>query len=366
MSRGTKVLPFDLADATRQPQSVDRKHVKVTTIPAEARDLVRLFLDDEDHGIVAPGDVFRACAGGTYSKIALQAPVMAGTVEVVCSNDDSIPFPNARPAVGGACTLRRLMEWLYLPHQPWQDNVGGFPLNGLAMPGGIVTQMWTVEGNEPDIVARGHRCVRMKPAGGSSSALSAFSLPWQRKVVEPGARGATIISRLTPRIVSCKVSVNLSTETTVAKSTECGLQFAQGRGTGENFAGGNAGFAIVRDGVAGAGAWWLFVARDGDANPLSITAALPRPAGATVLTPTRFAVEITEADPIAGRDGIVSVYVNDELAQQYADMDDFPPAADLVDSTGLDLRLIDEGATVNALRWSRFRLAVDASVNGDE
>lgn len=370
-ARDYQVVVIDLsADHSVTPvrkDSLKYKHVFVADLPPAAVGLVKIGLDGGDPIPVAAGMRLSACTGSPFTDIEVMSPAVGGTLTLVLSNEDVVPFASAGSASGGT-TLRRILEWMWYPLTPTGaaspfDQVGHTAA-------GVPFQMWGTEtggaGLVPVIDVRGHRCGRCRPNGGSSGVLCSASFPWQRLLAEAGGGGGTIFSRLTPRLASFTIAANLRNDGTGAKSLGTGLQLAQGRGTQENISGGNAGFGVVRDGVAGAGGWWRFVSRAVDAAGLTIDDALPRGAQLDVRTWTRFRVEVAEADPKLGRNGVVSVFVDGTLFRRYTDMTLFPPAWDGVDSTGLDLRLIDEGATADALCFSRARVAVDAFTNGDE
>lgn len=364
LGRGTQREIFPLAAShttTPQAKVINHKYIFISRLSSALNGLVRVRLDGTDMGFAKEGRRYDACEGEVYREMAFFHPALAGEMEVLACNGDSIPSDGGGGDLNGA-TLRRVLDLWYGPTLPAQ-NMSAPPFNGFAV-GGAVVPMFTVEtagfGAQPLVTVRGHRCIICQPTAGASGLLATYSHPWQRLRLEGGGGGAQLASRLSARWNSMKVSALLRRDGLGAKSIGTGLQLAQGRGSQENISGGNAGAGIVADGAD----WWQFVARAVDAGPFTITDPLPRIPGFDALAWCRFGLEVVDADPIAGIEGSILVTVNGVPFASYAAAN-FWPAFNGADSTGTDIRLIDEGANADALCFSHVNIAVDSFSGGE-
>lgn len=363
--RDYSVLLFDLSSAANRGRDVDCKYVFVSQLSAAALEQVQLAIDGGNPITIARGDRLTSCTGGTIRRIEVVSPIIGGTLELLLSNEALVPLASGGAGSGAA---DRILDVWWLPHNPCGSG-DPFVVDGIGG-GGLWPLLFSIEGNAPAMNVRGHRCGELRPAGAQSGVLSAISFPWQRLIAEGGAGGVTMTDRLARRVLAQRVSVNLRCASTGAKVPEgAGLQIAQGRGTLENLSGNNAGMGIVPDLVAGAASWWRFVVRPLDGAGLSVNVALPRPAGADRTQLARFGLELVNPDPRVGKNGTVNVYCNRVLVQSFTDMSLFPPACDLAGppaSTGFDVRVIDQGANVDAVYFDHFHQAIAADVGSDE
>lgn len=367
--RDYSVLEFDLASNVKpRRDSLAYKYAFVSKLPAVAAELVKVRIDGGDPITIARGDRLTACAGGAIGVIEVVAPQLSGTLEITLSNEGLVPLASGG-AAGGADAPRRLVEAWWLPHLPAQ---AGDPFQAAALPAGA--PFWSVvnsagAGLPPVMASRGMRCAQaITGAGGASGFLGSPAWPWQRKRVEVGVTGASMLSRVGARILSFNVEFLLRCDgqgnSHGGAGLGTGLQLLQGRGTAANLSGGVAGLGIVRDNVAGAGAWWRFVACAIDGGGLTIDLPLPQPAGFDVRKWTRARLELVDADPIAARDGTVNVYLDDAFALGFDDMASFPPASDGALRTGMDFQCIGESLQADCLFWTRGHWWIDSVIGG--
>lgn len=371
--RSLKVLSFDTTSAIANagPRPIECKYLKVHSVPNGGDNVILYRVDGGDWILAHQGDVLKACAGDAFSQLEVQSPALAGAIVFLAGNDDAIPLAGSSPA--SAPGSSKLLEAFWLPHL----SVGAgdhMDLNVAALPGGA--PFWSAVnigglGTMPVITVRGARCaLSITNAGGSSGFIGSPSFSWQRLRAEPGAGGATTLSRMLPRMAAFNIAFDLRCEgqgnSHGGAGQGTGLQLLQGQGTAASLSGNVAGFGVVRDGAAGAGAWWRFVARAIDAGALTVDQALTKPAGSDVRKWCRFRIEIADADPIAGRDGLVNVYQNEIQVGAFNNMVLFPPSSDGANRTGLDWQVIGESLQADALTWSRGHWWFDSQVGAAE
>ncbi len=362
--RDYQVLTFDLS--TGQPPRADQltaKNIFVADMPDAANGEAFIALDGGEAIPVRRGDRFTVCDDNNLVKsITVTSSPLSGSLILLITSGDIVPLASGGSAA--PASLARLLDLTWLPHQPVAAGQP-FIVDGLAG-SALFPLLWTVEGNAPKMNARGHKCGDLRPGGGTSGVLSAISFAWQRKLIEPGAGGAQLFHQLAARTVSYRVGCALFCESTNAKTIGSGLQIAQGRGTQENLSGNTAGLGIVPDTNAGATSWWRFIARAVDGGPLTIDQPLPRPLAGTRNGWGHFGIELVDANPLTGQDGRVNVYQGGIPVFSSSNMNLFPPASDGVDSTGFDVRVVDQGADADRVFFSHFHQAIDAAIGGDE
>lgn len=360
-----KVEVFDLAtdrSVQDEPRDCGFRFVAVAQLP-DGFSGVEVALDDDGTFIPINGLIggLKACSDEGWRRIRVRNNPTSGLLKLLCTNEP-VPLIGAGPTGGGA-TLRRLFECYHHPLTPAQaggafDGTGHGP-GGAPFAGFLATEVGGA-GLVPVTSVRGHRCIHLRPNAGTSGVLCAVSFPWQRLLAEPTGFGATLGTRRFPRLASYRVDVALRREAAApGKTVGTGLQLNPGNGTLENISGGNAGIGIVGDGAD----WWQLVARAVNAGPFTVVEAVPR------VTPdcTRWlsvGLELVDADPANGRDGKVIAHVAGVPFASFTDMSLFPPAFDGVVATGLDVRVIDEGAAADSLQYSDFHVAIDSVAGG--
>jgi hypothetical protein len=371
-ARSPKVVTFLLTGVLQTLPVGAYLHVKVGSMPAAAAGLVLLGLDDGPPEIpLSPGDIWRSCDGSPITKLSVMSPALGGALVLVLSNEDAVPFSGSG---GGGGDARRILEGWWLPHQTGGAG-GALTISGLGVNNGLFFDSFSatgVTGLVPQLTVRGLRCGQCRPlANGSSGAHLAVAWPWMRRVDELplGAGGRKLGGRLGARIAAFNVAFDLLLDGVPSnKALGSGLQFVQGDGTIADLGGVVAGFGIVRDGVAGAAGWWRFVARAVDAGALTISRALPTPAGVDATEWIRVRLEVADADPVAGHDGQVNVYLNETPVLSFADMSLFPPSwnGGAGTRTGFDVILIDGSPQADALCFARGHWWLDSVIGGAE
>lgn len=369
MARSPRAQRYDLSaqDTTTTPdmREIPGRHVYVAAVSPAAAGVARLFIDGTDHGPIRRGLKWVACEGAEFQRVGIASPILAGEVELIVSGADSVPFDSG-DADSGAQDARRVAEGFWIPHQPAQV-AGPFPLTDVRGDPFWSSLVNGGAGAVPVLTARNLRCGLARPnAGGASGALMAISWPWARLRAEGGALGGELLSSVHPRVLSYNVEMLLRCEAQGNSHAVhgTGLMFMQGNGAGApSLSGGIAGFGVVRDAVAGAGAWWNTVIRNADAAPAQVD-PLPPPVGADVAKWCHFRIEVVDADPAAGRDGLVNVYQDYQLVGAYTNMALFPPSNNGATRTGLDVYVLNNSQAVDALTWARVHYWIDSLVGG--
>jgi hypothetical protein len=373
MSRSYKVIPVDLTTgAPTAPVEIGAyKYLYVASMPPGAEGAVLIGIDKDSADFpLRTGLVLGACDGAPIARAQLASPPFAGLLLLAACNEDLRPFSGGSAATGAA-DLRRVMEQWWLPGKSAAAG-GAFEVTGWP----ATDPFWSASnlagaGLAPIMTVRNMRCALALPqAGGQSGFIGLFSWPWARLRAEPGVGGGTLLARTHPRVLSFNLEMLLRCDGQGASHAvgglATGMQLLQSDGTKANLAGNIAGFGIVRDGVAGALAWWRFVACALDGAGLSINVPLPRPLGADVRRWARFRIEVADADPVSGREGRVNVYQDDVpvLAFGDADMPNFPPSSDGALRTGFVWQLVNQSLQADALLWARGHWWVDAVLGG--
>lgn len=114
MSRSPKVLTFPLSVNTMAAPLIkdvgSYRYVFIADLPASAQGLVLLGFDDGPAELpVYRGDRWQACAGQPFSKVSIRSPALVGTLTLVASEEDAIPFAGGASNSQGPVVSRRVV-----------------------------------------------------------------------------------------------------------------------------------------------------------------------------------------------------------------------------------------------------------------
>jgi len=262
---------------------------------------------------------------------------------------------------GGAASsiLDRFTDVFWGPHEAVAAG-GGLPVGWHSRAGffgsAASQPFWTTQvagaGLVPVANVRNIRCAQLRPNGGQSAVRFALTdMPWARVRTEAGAGGGVFTARSDTRIQSWNYELYLRKEAAGIKAGLLqGAYFLPAGAVSPALPGSGNGAHFGLNYAGG----WRFTARAVGAGALTINEYLTWPAAVTDWVRVRF--QIVDADPIAGRDGIVRLHLNDTQVKEYRDMSLFPStwnSGGAGTETGYAFSIVDDGVSTDTLYFAK-------------
>lgn len=300
-------------------------------VPITPAGLEFTFDDSPTFYPYAPGFKLQTPDGAEkFSSFTVRGPLQVGTL-VVMFTDDPIPLLSGAGFSGDPSAGKWLDLW-YGPHVPLADGSaisttgmarGGVPyLNFIGTrnvaPGTPPQQYWV----------KGRPAIATLTSNGMSGVALDFCIPWVR------SKSSGLYLHPSAKHQSWHVEAEVDCQ--AAGGTDglgAGIYLTPTDGVVVNEgvpdgAGPNCFFGVVRNGAGG----WKVAARAINAGPLTLSDDISSLWPASVTASVRVHIGLTDADPIAGVDGTVSVFLNEKLVRFYSDPSVFP---DSHNGTGL-------------------------------
>lgn len=270
MSRSPNVLTFPLnVDTTLNPVSKEiagYRYLFVADMPASAQGLVFIGLDDGPVDIpVYRGDRWGdGCTGRDLQKVTVKSPALVGTLTLVASKEDAIPFAGGASSGLGPIVSRRIL-W---PPPGILGIASAMTTSGEALGGNLVV-LFDAAGAGTNMNLFGDQA--SAPLGGQLIAPKSTTLSLHSCYL-PLVIGAVLAAQHPgQRVFRWRFALRLQVAAAATVSTNATLMVAQAGqplfGSGSN----NPGMGLAGDGAGK----WKYVSRTAPGAAIQDSVALP-------------------------------------------------------------------------------------------